>query len=115
MLHFAVLSVFLIFHPGRIECSLNSESFVHASDPGNDSCPPWFIYNETTSKCQCGNDLGGIVKCNDKEGAQENAIMECYCMTHDEKSEKSGIVPDVPGQLGTMYPLLYRDVFICGG
>ncbi len=49
-----------------------------------------------TSKCQCGNDLGGIVKCNyDKEGAQENAIMECYCMTHD---EKSGIVLDVSGQ-----------------
>ena len=64
-------------------CLSNSESFL--SDPGNDICPPWFIYNETTSKCQCGNDLGGIVKCNDKEGAQENAIMDCYCMTHDEK------------------------------
>ena len=75
-----VFIVFLIFHSRRIEC-FESSTF----DPSNDTCPPWFIYNETTSKCQCGNDLGGIVKCNDKEGAQENAIMDCYCMTHDEK------------------------------
>ncbi len=65
--------------------TVESTTESSASDPGNDICPPWFIYNETTSKCQCGNDLGGIVKCNDKEGAQENAIMDCYCMTHNEK------------------------------
>ncbi len=78
---FSIVAVVLIYSGnGSLD---NSESFV--SDPSNDTCPPWFIYNETTSKCQCGNDLGGTVKCNDKEGAQENAIMDCYCMTHDEK------------------------------
>ena len=76
---FSIVALVLVY--SGVECLNNSES----SDPGHDICPPWFIYNETTSKCQCGNDLGGIVKCNDKEGAQANAILECYCMTHDEK------------------------------
>ncbi len=80
MFCFSIVAVVLVY--SGVECLDISESSV--SDPGH-VCPPWFIYNETTSKCQCGNDLGGIVKCNDKEGAQENAIMECYCMTHDEK------------------------------
>ncbi len=73
----------MYYRVGCLNTEFNSESSV--SDSGNDTCPPWFIYNETISKCQCGNDLGGIVKCNDKEGAQENAIMDCYCMTHDKK------------------------------
>ncbi len=81
MMFFSIVAVALIYSgEGSLDISEPS-----GSDLGPDICPPWFIYNETTSKCQCGNDLGGIVKCNDKEGAQENAIMDCYCMTHDEK------------------------------
>ncbi len=81
MLCFSIVAVVLVYSgEGCLDISEPS-----VSDPGYDTCPPWFIYNETTSKCQCGNDLGGIVKCNDKEGDQENAIMDCYCMTHDEK------------------------------
>ncbi len=84
MLHYTVLILFILLN-SRVQCLTARNKHLSKLDPGHDICPPWFIYNETTSKCQCGNDLGGIVKCNDKEGARENAIMDCYCMTHDKK------------------------------
>ena len=51
----------------------------------NQTCGPWFIFNSNTSKCQCGNDLDSIIKCQDGNNNQENAVIGCYCMTHDEE------------------------------
>ncbi len=71
-------TVLLILLPVYSTLNITDELFYKSglsSRLSNSTCPPWFIYNETTSKCQCGNDLGGIVKCNDKEGAHEKLGM----------------------------------------
>ena len=46
------------------------------------NCPPWFIYNSTTEKCECGNSLGGVVNCNSEY--KTVYIINCYCMTQDD-------------------------------
>ena len=52
--------------------------------PENTSiCPPWFTYNNSSGECVCGDELNGIVSC-DNEG-KKVYILQCYCMTHDEK------------------------------
>ena len=51
----------------------------------NQTCGPWFFFNHTTSECQCGKSLNGTIKCQDGDCVQENAVIGCYCMTHDEE------------------------------
>lgn len=43
-------------------------------------CPVWFTYNNTSQQCICGDDLGGVIGCNNEE--QRAYIMRCYCMTY---------------------------------
>ena len=44
---------------------------------------PWFIYNKSSGECVCGDELNGIISC-DNEGKRVY-ILYCYCMTYDEK------------------------------
>ena len=44
-------------------------------------CPSWFMIDNKTGQCVCGNDLGGIITCNGNQAFMIN----CYCMTHDEQ------------------------------
>ena len=46
------------------------------------NCLPWFIYNSTTEKCECGNSLDGVVNCNSEY--KTVYIINCYCMTQDD-------------------------------
>lgn len=48
-------------------------------------CPPWFLRNETTCNCQCGDQLEGIIKCDDNKYAQDIRVLDCYCMTTDKE------------------------------
>ena len=54
-------------------------------------CPPWT--SPQNGSCKCGNDLEGIVKCEDKRGAF--ALKNCFCMTTQENSNSVlvGICP----------------------
>ena len=45
-------------------------------------CPLWFLYSNT-SQCVCGNDLGGILHCDQEQ--QRVYIINCYCMTQDKQ------------------------------
>ncbi len=56
----------------------------HLDNQEDKSCPPWFIYNATSDRCHCGDDLKGIVSCNDKSGDEKIAVMDCFCMTPSE-------------------------------
>ena len=47
------------------------------------SCPPWFLYDNTTGQCACGDDLGGVLSCDKKE--KRVYLVRCYCMTYDAK------------------------------
>ena len=45
-------------------------------------CPPWT--SPQNGSCKCGNDLKGIVKCENGKGAF--AVKNCFCMTTLENS-----------------------------
>ena len=47
-------------------------------------CPLWTVYNSTTSQCQCGDDLQGVVYC-DREDFNIS-VMLCYCMNYNQKT-----------------------------
>ena len=46
----------------------------------NNDCPLWFVPGNNGS-CECGNDLGGIVKCNNE--SREVRLLEWFCMSQD--------------------------------
>ena len=46
-------------------------------------CPTWFKETDTGS-CECGPDLGGVIKCDRYTG--EVSIILAYCMTYDNSS-----------------------------
>ena len=50
-------------------------------------CPLWTIYNSTTSQCQCGDDLQGVVYC-DREDF-DISVMLCYCMNYNQKTGRT--------------------------
>ena len=54
-------------------------------------CPPWT--SPQNGSCKCGNDLKGIVKCENGKGAF--ALKNCFCMTTQENSNSVlvGICP----------------------
>ena len=58
---------------------------VTTANTSHTSCRTWFTYNNITSKCECGNLLGGIISCRDKENFKANSVVNSYCMTYDEE------------------------------
>ena len=88
------VSLIAILNIQIISCNDQLSSGIHHDDTQNktyelvnfdnvSSCPTWFIFNSTTRKCECGNDLGGIVSC-DSEYTRVY-IINCYCMTVDDR------------------------------
>lgn len=64
----------------RSSIQVDSED-VSACGPG--SCPPWFIWNNSSQSCNCSeHKFNGIIKCN-KESA---SVLDCYCATYDNSS-----------------------------
>ena len=51
-------------------------------------CPTWFKETETGS-CECGPELGGVIKCDNY--SKEVSIAVGYCMTYDDSSEEAVI------------------------
>ena len=46
-------------------------------------CPQtntWFVWDNKTKSCHCGDDLSGIVQCN--RITKQISIMDCYCLTN---------------------------------
>ena len=74
--------MFMLFLVVSNALSLTSDHYN--TGESNCSCttyPPWFIFDKTAEKCQCGSRLGGIVKCDNAN--KEVYIDHCLCMTHD--------------------------------
>ena len=66
---------------------------TNAAEPLSPSCHgPWTIAvnKGNTTSCQCGSNLGGLVKCDGK--SFEVQTLACYCMTHYEKDPNITIV-----------------------
>ena len=63
---------------------------VTGNPASNDECPLWFVPGNNGS-CECGNDLGGIVKCND--ATREAYLLEWFCMSQDSAGLVVGACP----------------------
>ena len=58
------------------------------------SCPTWFICNDTDSvlgKCQCGPRYKDAIKCVDKNDEMISAVLECYCVTENKGETYLGL------------------------
>ena len=56
----------------------------------SNDCPLWFIPGDNGS-CECGNDLGGVVKCNNE--SREAFLLESFCISHDPTGLVVGACP----------------------
>ena len=53
------------------------------NDKNTSICPPWFLYNNATKQCICGDDLGGVVHCESEY--KSVYLLQCHCMTYDDQ------------------------------
>ena len=62
------------------------ELYESAADaPHDPQCHPWFFPDPSSNDtCRCGDNVHGIVRCNDS--TKEAFIRSCYCMTYNESS-----------------------------
>ena len=61
-----------------------SEIDSQVCSSNTNSCPTWFICNDTDSvlgKCQCGPRYQDAIKCVDKNDELMSAVLEFYCVT----------------------------------
>ena len=85
-------------------------------------CHTWFFPDPSSNgTCRCGDDVHGIVRCNDS--TKEVFIRSCYCMTYN---ESTGPVVGAcfynylrPTQTHTLYELVPSDItelnnYMCG-
>ena len=71
----------------------SGESTILADGKDGVTCPHWLfpIHTENGSTaCECGNDLKGVVKCNNE--TQKVKILQCYCMTYSSDDNTSLVV-----------------------
>lgn len=63
--------------------NVDSSEITNSEDRSNNvtACPTWFVYNNITKQCECGSDIGSVVKC-DKVNTRV-FIKNCNCMTWD--------------------------------
>ena len=60
-------------------------SNTNSSGNVTDHCPTWQLYNTTFKKCQCGDDVHGVVRCS--EITNDVQILNCYCMTVNQSGQ----------------------------
>ena len=84
--------LFLLVSAVHLKAISKTNEYHSSNDHGSSSskqssglsCPTWFIYDNTSEQCICGDDLGGVVSCDNEE--QKAYIMRCYCMTLDNQT-----------------------------
>jgi len=80
----------------RNGCSLSPAIYLlhkrrtTGNSAASNDCPLWFIPGDNGS-CECGNDLGGVVKCNNE--SREAFLLESFCMSHDPTGLVVGACP----------------------
>ena len=63
---------------------------VTGNPAANNDCPLWFVPGDNGT-CECGNDLGGIVKCNNV--SKQIHLLRCFCMSYDSMGLVVGACP----------------------
>ena len=83
---FSLLSLVLIKAISKEnEPHLSNKQLVSSSKKSSEMlCPAWFIYNNASGQCVCGDEIGGVISCDTEE--QKAYIIRCYCMTYDNQT-----------------------------
>ena len=76
-----VLAVLLVVF---LACVGSGELHTAVDESG---CPPWTYRPNSTSPCQCGSSVDGIVHCNITTGVL--SLQMCLCMTYDNRTNES--------------------------
>ena len=107
----------------------SGESTILADGKDGGICPHWLFPIRTengSTACECGNDLKGVVKCNNE--TRKVKILQCYCMTYSSDDNTSLVVGEClySCQLtshsddayyplpSNVCPLFQRDGQLCG-
>ena len=98
----------LLTHPGQCAMNGGDKSFSAQQAEQNEiesadlvldvpesemvACPLWFIQTERngTTVCECGDEWGGIIKC--EERSQQVFLLSCYCVTHSEDKNNTAVL-----------------------
>ena len=116
---------------GSASTDLNTHSSMMLPFPNSDpikehTCShPWFYPNNGSNGsvvCECGSELGGVVKCNNE--TKELQVLLCYCMTYNVLSDTYFVGTCIYACFST-YNTLYSvpsrvngtelNAFMCGG
>ena len=60
----------------------------------SNDCPPWSFYNNSTSACECGKNLNGLVYCD--PSLHYILVLYNYCMTYDNSDTGTVLVSACP-------------------
>ena len=67
----------------------SSEQDHHHCSRSGDSCPNWFICNDTTAgMCQCGPGYYDNIRCD--ENKMVSAVLNCFCVTSSNNELHAG-------------------------
>ena len=102
----------LLTHPGQCAMKSGDRCFSTQQAEQNDiesadlvltvpesetiACPLWFMQTERngerngTTVCECGDEWGGIIKCD--ESSQQVFLLSCYCVTHSEDRNNTAVL-----------------------
>ena len=70
------------FSPVQKDIYNEDQEFEQITHTNVTTCPLWFLFNNSTKECECGNDLGGVIYCDSEY--KRVYISSCYCMTQDD-------------------------------
>ena len=67
----------------KSDINLDNSNNSSTMDRNTNVCPAWFLHENKTGQCVCGDELNGVLSC-DKE-TNRVYMIECYCMTYDDE------------------------------
>ena len=80
----------------NVSVALSPVQHFHSSNTTPESlfCPnTWFILNHETGKCECGERINDVIKCNEK--TKQVKVVDCYCVTYDSALREAVVGPCV--------------------
>ena len=67
----------------------STESYSASFDSDDNCTAPWHHYDAVNNTCQCGSELGGIIKCTKTKVA---ALLIGYCMYYNDTANSTSVI-----------------------
>ena len=70
--------------------NLTTSTFHETAASGDGPvCPTWYLPTGNGSRCQCGDEFGGFLRC--MEEKSRASVLSCYCVTQDVESGENSV------------------------